>query len=208
MAILDELPPELLHTICSLLPKEDIRNIRRITKQLAEVAGPYLIPHLHVRFENGFANLESVSGLPGIATDVRAITYSCLHISETALERRIELEAFNPSKLSLNQLLDQWHNNEERIFSTNEDFQIFSKAIRLFPNLDAISILAGDTNEIKPDLKLWDLGLLTPRHGIRQLAVVSLALAEAGKHITTLQIKHLHAEYFQWDWLAKTGYNV
>ena len=74
---LDRLPPEILRIICKGLPANDILSIRYQSKYLCEIASPYFLHEVDVRFKkSSVESLLELSKHPTLSYNVETIIYT------------------------------------------------------------------------------------------------------------------------------------
>ena len=76
MEVVDTVPPEILHMVCSELSPDDLPAFRLVSKHFASVGAEYLAPNLVCHFrESSFKAIETIASHPAIAQHVKTLTY-------------------------------------------------------------------------------------------------------------------------------------
>ncbi|KAL8717726.1 MAG: hypothetical protein Q9225_005052 [Loekoesia sp. 1 TL-2023] len=71
------LPTELQAMICAYLPESDLLNWRLVSRSLGAVGAQYLLPTVHLYFENsGFARLQQIFKNPTVCSGVHSLQYN------------------------------------------------------------------------------------------------------------------------------------
>ena len=99
---MDSCPPEILHTICSLLDPKDISAIRLVKRDLAAIGAHYLIDK--IRFHGSVASINRLTGLSQHAVfnqSVSALYWEAAQLSHDismgtvreVMQKKLEIDA-------------------------------------------------------------------------------------------------------------------
>ena len=82
-SMIDILPPELVHVVCSFLPVPDISTFRLLNKACAKVGERNLVENLHVMFNaKSLQNLLHISRHPSLCRYVSSILYEVRYLED------------------------------------------------------------------------------------------------------------------------------
>ena len=80
---LAQLPPELLHRVCSYSDLPEIKSIRLTCSQLAAIGAEYLLPEVETFFLRGSIDkVEQIARSPGVARGVRTLCFQADRLEE------------------------------------------------------------------------------------------------------------------------------
>ncbi|KAK3953838.1 hypothetical protein QBC32DRAFT_337961 [Pseudoneurospora amorphoporcata] len=161
-----DLPPEILHHVCSHLPLKSVRSFRLTNRLLGEIGAchalPELIFYLHT---TDFAALRSIASHPIYPRYVRSLIYGCdilptprlnlkqyVHECRRMEKRRAKMharhacdEANRPPK-PLSEVKESYreykrvHQAQEEITSNDLDYQILKEVVGKMTNLQEVMV--------------------------------------------------------------------
>jgi len=166
---LDTLPPEIIHYIFELLKIEDVRRLRRVSRQLGAIGACHALPELVFYLHQGDLNvLRTIARHPVYPTYVRSLIYGTdvleneqLHFKDFTPDcRKILREAarehrdHDPKKCALARappptiedikekyrLYKRVLQQQHEVLDTRFDFEVLKEVIPKLPNLQEIIV--------------------------------------------------------------------
>ncbi|RYP79094.1 hypothetical protein DL771_000072 [Monosporascus sp. 5C6A] len=152
---MDNIPPEILHIVCSLLSIDDIINFRLVSKTFADIGAAYMLPEVtFYMHEEELKRLRDISLHPIFSRHVFSLTYFAQALDspkfsfrEFVIDYKQEMKWNRKKKvLSPTQLLAEYKKYEEAvdkqdvIMRTQADVALLKEVMPRFPNLEQVTM--------------------------------------------------------------------
>jgi len=189
--------PELIFDIFPHLDLAGIKSLRLTCKQYATIGLTYLLKHISVRFERGFAPIISIAEQSEAAKKVRSLTYSRALLEPEFIPALLKSKIYNPKRKDRVRFQVDLNNESERIIREDEDFTAFQNSFAKFRKLESINVICGAPIDFEDYyLCRWSDKPRSNGVGVRELSAIQKAVLHARRKIKLLFVEHLDSKYF------------
>jgi hypothetical protein len=229
LSIMECLPAEILHLICTFLPVTDLSSFRLSCRDCSALGESHSFRQLHVMFlAKSFHNLQQISQHPHLSRHVSSIIYE-QKLLEDVDQQEYELSIFdNNSSGEEEQVLALkaeagWANyktlleEQEYMERINYDFSTFAQVFTRFPILKSLELWSGyegpysetlarayESTLAIPGLMLGGVGTRDDDEvGVRGMR--SILIAASGM---TKRLESLRAHKVSWSFFNPTPKNL
>ncbi len=220
---MNNIPPELLYVVCSLLNVDDILNFRLVNKLFADVGAAHMLPEVTFYMHRGdFDRLEAISLHPVFSKHVSSLTYFAETLDPKVTWREFEQGhkrrmRWNGRLRKLNltsaQLMAEYKKYsdavgaQDKLMEGEKDVDLLKEVLPRFPRLKALTMSAGhvfyegcyQTRRNKPFSEFLEKGYMGSAHpeGKRPLDALLRANAHSPCALTSLRAGMVHWRFFK-----------